>query len=44
METQENGKSEKGGGGGGLVVVVWGGGGETTTDISGNFTGMANPM
>lgn len=27
METQENGKSEKGGGGGGLVVVVWGGGG-----------------
>lgn len=45
MEMQESGKSEKGGGGGGGgVVVVVGGDGKTTTDISGNFTGMANPM
>lgn len=41
MEMQESSKSEKGGGG---RVVVEGGGGKTTTDISGNFTGMANPM
>lgn len=37
---QESGKSEKGGGGGG----GGGGDGKTTTDISGNFTEMANPM
>lgn len=38
MEMQESSESEKRQRGGG------GGDGKTTTDISGNFTGMANPM
>lgn len=44
MEMRESGESEKRGGERERERESEGGDRKTTTDISGNFTGMANPM